>query len=117
MPRYEFSEGSSNKFWDINLTDKSFTTTYGKIGSNGQTTIKTFKSSGEAKTEYDRLVAEKVKKGYVLVGGKAKPAKAEKAEKPAKGKAAKEAPAQVGTRDARNKDLEAAIVANPSDRE
>ena len=70
MPRYEFSEGSSNKFWEINLSGKAYTTTYGKIGSNGQTTIKTYGSDAEAKKEYDKIVAEKTKKGYVLVGGK-----------------------------------------------
>ena len=71
MPRYELSEGTSNKFWEINLAGTSFTTTYGKIGSNGQTTIKSFGSDAEAKKEYDKIVAEKVKKGYSLVGGKA----------------------------------------------
>jgi uncharacterized protein (TIGR02996 family) len=71
MPRYEFSEGSSNKFWEINLSGKSFTTTYGKIGANGQTTIKSFGSDAEAKKEHDKLVAEKTKKGYALVGAKA----------------------------------------------
>lgn len=65
MPRYELSEGTSNKFWEINLAGKSFTTTYGKIGTTGQTTIKTFGSDAEAKKEYDKIVAEKVKKGYV----------------------------------------------------
>jgi uncharacterized protein (TIGR02996 family) len=118
MPRYEFSEGSSNKFWDITLTGKSFTTTYGKIGANGQTTIKTFKSDGDAKKEHDKLVAEKTKKGYKLVGGKAakaaKPAKDEKPGKPGKAPAAEPV---AGKRDARNKDLEAAILANPTDRE
>jgi predicted DNA-binding WGR domain protein len=69
MPRYEFSEGSSNKFWEINLSGKSFTTTYGKIGTSGQTTIKQWKSEAEAKKEYEKLVAEKTKKGYQLVGG------------------------------------------------
>jgi uncharacterized protein (TIGR02996 family) len=69
MARYEFSEGSSNKFWEIKLAGKSFTTTYGKIGTDGQTTIKTFKSDEEAKKEHDKLVAEKTKKGYALVGG------------------------------------------------
>ena len=69
MPRYEFSEGSSNKFWEINLSGKSFTTTYGKIGTSGQTTIKQWKSEAEAKKEYDKLIAEKVKKGYQPVGG------------------------------------------------
>jgi predicted DNA-binding WGR domain protein len=69
MPRYEFSEGSSNKFWEINLSGKSFTTTYGKIGTSGQTTIKQWKSEAEAKKEYDKLIAEKVKKGYQPAGG------------------------------------------------
>jgi len=64
MPRYEFSEGSSNKFWQIDLSGKSFTTTYGKIGTGGQTTVKSFKTDAEAKKEYDKLIAEKVKKGY-----------------------------------------------------
>jgi uncharacterized protein (TIGR02996 family) len=69
MPRYEFSEGTSNKFWEIKLDGKSFTTTYGKIGTDGQTTIKTFKSEAEAKKEADKITAEKVKKGYQLAGG------------------------------------------------
>jgi predicted DNA-binding WGR domain protein len=69
MPRYEFSEGSSNKFWQIDLKGKSFTTTYGKIGTSGQTSLKEWKDAAEAKKEYDKLVAEKTKKGYELVGG------------------------------------------------
>ena len=32
MPRYEFSDGKSNKFWQIELSGNSFTTTYGRIG-------------------------------------------------------------------------------------
>ena len=88
MPRYEFSEGPSNKFWEINLSGKSFTTTYGKIGTPGQTTIKQFGSDADAKKEHDKLVAEKTKKGYELVAGSkaakaapAAPAKATKATK------------------------------------
>ncbi|HLL22942.1 MAG TPA: WGR domain-containing protein [Kofleriaceae bacterium] len=69
MPRYEFSEGSSNKFWEIKLSGTSFTTTYGKVGTSGQTTMKQFKSEAEAKKEHDKLVAEKVKKGYQPAGG------------------------------------------------
>ena len=69
MPRYEFSEGSSNKFWEIKLDGASFTTTYGKIGTPGQTTLKQWKDAAQAKHEYDKLVAEKTKKGYKPVGG------------------------------------------------
>jgi len=68
MPRYEFSEGTSNKFWQIDLSGKSFTTCYGKIGTDGQKTIKSWKTEAEAKKEYDKLIAEKTKKGYELVG-------------------------------------------------
>ena len=95
MPRYEFSEGTSNKFWEINLSGKSFTTTYGKIGTSGQTTIKQFKSDADAKKEHDKLVAEKVKKGYRAANGANKKSAAaddddDEDEKPAK-KAAKPA--------------------------
>ena len=69
MPRYEFSEGTSNKFWEIKLSGSQFTTTYGKIGTSGQTSLKTFKSDAEAKKEYDKLIAEKVKKGYQSADG------------------------------------------------
>lgn len=68
MPRYEFSEGTSHKFWQIDLSGKSFTTTYGKIGTDGQKTIKSWKTEAEAKKEHDKLIAEKTKKGYTLVG-------------------------------------------------
>jgi predicted DNA-binding WGR domain protein len=83
MPRYEFSEGSSNKFWEISLNGTSFTTTYGRIGTEGQTSLKEYDSEEKAKKEYDKLIAEKVKKGYELVSGgggaKAAPAPAPKA--------------------------------------
>ena len=70
MPRYEFQEGTSSKFWEITLLGKSFTTKFGKIGSNGQTKIKDLASEADAKAEYEKLIAEKTKKGYALVGGK-----------------------------------------------
>ncbi len=81
MPRYEFVEGTSSKFWEIQLEGTSFTTTYGKIGTSGQSTTKSFKDEATAKKEHDKLVAEKTKKGYVLVGGggAAAPAPAAKA--------------------------------------
>ncbi|MBP9085442.1 MAG: DUF4132 domain-containing protein [Kofleriaceae bacterium] len=67
MPRYEFSEGASNKFWQIELTGTSFTTTFGKIGTAGQSSTKAFDSEAKAALEYNKLVAEKTKKGYRLV--------------------------------------------------
>ncbi len=98
MPRYEFSEGSSNKFWQINLSGKSFTTTYGKIGTSGQTTVKSYGSDAEAKKEYDKLIAEKVKKGYQPADGDSSDDEDED-EAPAPKKAAK-APAKAAAKPA-----------------
>lgn len=67
MPRYEFSDGKSNKFWTISLHGTSFRTRYGKIGSDGSATNKDFATVAAAKAAYDKIIAEKVKKGYALV--------------------------------------------------
>jgi predicted DNA-binding WGR domain protein/cell wall assembly regulator SMI1 len=69
MPRYEYSEGSSNKFWEITLQGNDVVTRYGRIGAEGQSTTKSFKDAAEAKHAYDKLIAEKTKKGYVAAGG------------------------------------------------
>ncbi len=67
---FEFSEGSSNKFWEVWCEGASLYTRYGKIGAQGQLTIKELGSAGDAKAAHDKLVAEKTKKGYVEKGGK-----------------------------------------------
>jgi uncharacterized protein (TIGR02996 family) len=69
VPRYEYSEGASNKFWEIALDGSKFTTTYGRIGTEGKTMLKEFDSADKARKEHDKLVAAKTKKGYALVGG------------------------------------------------
>ncbi|AGC44676.1 WGR domain-containing protein [Myxococcus stipitatus DSM 14675] len=69
MPRYEFKEGSSNKFWEITLEGKTFTTKWGRIGTDGQEKTQSFDSPEAALKEHDKLVREKEKKGYELVDG------------------------------------------------
>jgi uncharacterized protein (TIGR02996 family) len=71
MHMFEFREEKSAKFWSIELQGKSFTVRFGKIGTTGQTQTKKFADEASAKKEYDKLVAEKVKKGYVEVGAAA----------------------------------------------
>jgi uncharacterized protein (TIGR02996 family) len=71
MARYELIEGSSKKFWEISIDGKSFTTRWGRIGTDGQALTKKLASPAAARKEHDRLVAEKVKKGYKPVGGPA----------------------------------------------
>lgn len=63
-----FSEGTSNKFWNITLNGTEHTVQFGKVGTAGQSQTKTFACEAEAQTSYNKLVAEKVKKGYVDAG-------------------------------------------------
>jgi predicted DNA-binding WGR domain protein len=74
---FQLLEGSSKKFWAIQLEGKAFAVTFGRIGTAGQTQRKEFATAGEAVKAHDKLVAEKVAKGYVEVGGAAGPDKAE----------------------------------------
>ncbi len=64
MRTFTFSDATSHKFWNIEQAGKSFTVTYGKIGSNGQTQVKKFPDEAKALKEHDKLVQEKLKKGY-----------------------------------------------------
>lgn len=64
----EFEEGNSSKFWRARVEGKTLYVNYGKIGTNGQTQVKDLADPAAAKKEYDKLVAEKRKKGYVDVG-------------------------------------------------
>jgi predicted DNA-binding WGR domain protein len=65
----EFEEGTSSKFWRARVEGKTLYVNYGKIGSNGQTQVKDFPNPDTAQKEYDKLVREKRKKGYVDSGG------------------------------------------------
>lgn len=62
---FEFSDGNSNKFWEVELNGVSVTTRWGRIGSSGQSTTKEFADIEKAQSEYDKLVGEKVRKGYI----------------------------------------------------
>lgn len=65
MPKYfELQEGTSSKFWEINLSSNVLTTRYGKIGTAGKSTEKVFDDATKAQKEFDKLVKEKVSKGY-----------------------------------------------------
>ncbi|MFO0614653.1 MAG: DUF4132 domain-containing protein [Polyangiaceae bacterium] len=64
MREFVFKEGGSDKFWRIELGDRSFDVTFGKTGSKGQKQRKTFGSAAEATRAHDALIAEKLRKGY-----------------------------------------------------
>lgn len=62
---FEFSEGSSSKFWEVWVEGNEVVTQWGKIGTSGRETRKAFADAEKTKKEYDKLVAEKTGKGYV----------------------------------------------------
>lgn len=62
---FQFIDGSSKKFWAIELENMCFTVHFGRIGTVGQTKEKTFSSEDAAKREYERLIAEKTRNGYI----------------------------------------------------
>lgn len=65
MQRYlTFKDATSDKFWKIETDGKSFKVTYGKTGSAGVTQIKEFASAEKCEVEANKLVTEKLKKGY-----------------------------------------------------
>ena len=67
MRRFELSEGTSNKFWQVERDDASVTVCFGRIGTSGQSQVKSFASATAAQAEMDKLIKEKTKKGYAEV--------------------------------------------------
>lgn len=106
---FEFSEGTSNKFWEIWLEGVEVHTRYGKIGSEGQRTLKDEGSVEKAQKLFDKLVREKTGKGYAEKGG-AGAAPAAKAPEAAKGSDFKAAWKALET----TKDLPGALEAHLS---
>lgn len=64
MRRFVYTDGSSNKFWEISVSRNKLTVRFGRIGSRGQEKTRTFGSPAHAITEQDKLIAEKCNKGY-----------------------------------------------------
>lgn len=66
--RFEFVEGKSSKFWEIVRAGNDVTVHFGRIGTAGQTKTKTFPDETAAQAHADKLIEEKVGKGYAEVG-------------------------------------------------
>ncbi len=72
LRRFELEDGTSSKFWEIAVAESAHTVRYGRLGTAGQSKTKDFPSAAAAERDAEKLVAEKVKKGYVEVGGGAR---------------------------------------------
>jgi uncharacterized protein (TIGR02996 family) len=71
MRTFKFADDKSYKFWNIELQGTSFTVIYGRIGTKGQTQTKDFDTPAKAQKAYDKLIAEKLGKGYAETTAKA----------------------------------------------
>jgi predicted DNA-binding WGR domain protein len=59
-----YQAGSSHKFWRAAVRGAELTVSYGRVGTAGQTLVKTFDSIERAEREMNKLVEEKLRKGY-----------------------------------------------------
>ncbi|GAA2567510.1 hypothetical protein GCM10010435_46520 [Winogradskya consettensis] len=64
MRSFEFVEGSSAKFWEIDLDGSEVTVRWGRSGTTGQTKVKTLDDPASAAAHETKLIAEKLRKGY-----------------------------------------------------
>lgn len=64
-----YMDAKSSKFWNIELAGNSYTVTYGRIGTEGQTLSKSFADEAAARKDMDKLIKEKLGKGYVDAAG------------------------------------------------
>lgn len=66
-----YMDAKSSKFWNIQLEGSSHTVTYGRIGSAGQSATKTFVSEELARKDAEKLIKEKLGKGYTEAAAEA----------------------------------------------
>src|SRR4051812_30092601 len=64
MRSFEYRSGTSHKFWTIRQTEEEIEVNYGRVGTTGQTQRKSFADAGAAKAAHDKLIREKLAKGY-----------------------------------------------------
>lgn len=68
---FVFQDEKSSKFWNITQNDSTVVVWYGKTGANGQSQSKEFADREAASKHLQKLVAEKLGKGYVEQGDSA----------------------------------------------
>lgn len=101
VPRFEVHDEGVQSFWEITLAGMTYTLRWGRVGSRGQSKARHFPSNDEARRDYDKQIAAKKRKGYRLVAGTEEPGSFVRSE--------------VTAPVLRNAELEAAVIADPSD--
>jgi predicted DNA-binding WGR domain protein len=67
MRRFELSDGTSDKFWQVGQDGCQVNVHYGRIGSAGTTQNKRHADAAKAAAAMDKLIREKTAKGYAEV--------------------------------------------------
>ena len=79
--RFIYQDAKSDKFWDIDFEGTTQTVVYGKTGTAGREAVKEFATAEECIKESEKLITQKLKKGYTeLAEGEAAPEKREYSE-------------------------------------
>lgn len=65
---FQLIGGSHYKFWTVEVYDNHYLATFGRIGTEGQTQVKTFSTNGQALAKALDMIDEKTNKGYRAVG-------------------------------------------------
>lgn len=64
---YKFTSETSNKFWNVEVNKSDYKTSWGRIGTNGQSLNKEFPTNESAKKAAIKKINEKTRKGYKQV--------------------------------------------------
>jgi predicted DNA-binding WGR domain protein len=64
----KYIDGSSDKFWQIEVINNSYTVIYGRNGTSGTSQVKTFDDDVQCLKAAEKLLNEKIKKGYSETG-------------------------------------------------
>lgn len=64
MRRFEFIGGNSAKFWEVDCRGSQVTVRYGRLGTDGQSQTKDLGSPDCARQHADKLIGQKLAKGY-----------------------------------------------------
>ena len=65
MRLFIYQDEKSHKFWAVEQQGNELHISWGKVGTKGQSQIKSFSDAAAAAKAELKLIAEKVKKGYV----------------------------------------------------
>lgn len=65
MRHFIYQDEKSHKFWAVAQQENELHISWGKVDTNGQSQVKSFADAAAAEKAELKLIAEKMKKGYV----------------------------------------------------